>query len=103
MTGCTAAPSTTFLPISTVRVTTCGRNGRNGEKRSTWSGGAPRQSLPSSPFFHAGFAPACTSFSLAAAGFPLAAALSLDAFFICWVLEAGLGAVEPLLPVEPEP
>ena len=64
---------------------------------------APRQSLPSSPFFHDGFAPAGGSFSSVAAGFPPATTLSFAAFFFCWVLEARLGVVEPLLPVEPDP
>jgi hypothetical protein len=63
----------------------------------------PRQSLPSSPFFHVGFAPASNFFSLVAAGFPLALALSLAAFFFCWILEEGFGAVEPPLPEELEP
>jgi hypothetical protein len=67
-------------------------------KRRPWSGGAPRQSLPSSPFFHACFAPVGGFFSFVVVGFPHVAALSLAALFFCLVLEAGLGAIEPLLP-----
>ncbi len=71
-------------------------------KRLPWSDGAPRHSLSSSPFFHAGL-PVDGSFSLVAAGFPHDAALFLAAFVLCWVLEAGSEDVEPLLPEAPEP
>jgi hypothetical protein len=89
--------------ISTIPAARRDACSQNGEKRRLWSGGVPRQSLPSSPFFYAGFDPASTSFSLVAAGFPHAYAFSLAAFFFCGVLETGFGAVEPLLLEEPAP
>ena len=77
----------------------CDACSRNRVKRRSWSGGAPRHSLPSSPFFHVGFAPVDGSFSLVSAGFPLV--LSFAAVLFCWVLEAGLNDAEPLLQEEP--
>ncbi len=102
--GSTPEPVRSLLSrvISTIHAASCDACSRNGGIRRPWSGGLPRQSLPSSPFFHASFAPA-GSFSPAAASFPHAVAFSFAAFFFCWVLEARLGGEEPLLPLEPDP
>ena len=102
--GFTQKPVRSLLSraISTISAARRDACSRNGGIRRPWSGGLPRQSLTSSPFFHAGFAPV-GSFSPAAAGFPPAVAFFFAAFFFCWVLEAGFGGVEPLLPVELEP
>ena len=89
--------------ISTIPAARCDACNRNGGKRRPWSGGVPRHSLLSSPFFHASFAPAGISFSPDAVGFPPAVAFSLAAFFFRWVLEEGFGVVEPLLSKEPVP
>ncbi len=102
--GSTPEPARSLLSriISTISAARCDASNRNGGIRRPWSGGLPRQSLPSSPFFHAGFA-LVGSFSPVVAGFSPAAAFFFVAFFLNWVLEAGLAGVEPLLPVEPDP
>jgi hypothetical protein len=89
--------------ISNILTALCDACNRNGVKRRPWSGDAPRHSLPSSPFFHACFAPASGTFYPLVAGFLRVVSLSLVAFFIYGVLHAGLGAVELLLAEEPAP
>jgi hypothetical protein len=67
--------------ISTILAARCDACSENGVKPRHRSGGTPRQSLSSFAFFHAGFSLAGGSFSLVAARFPHAPALSFVAFF----------------------
>ncbi len=54
---------------------------RNRVKRRSWGGGPPRHYIPSSAFFHAGFATAGASFSLVVAGLSLVASFTFVTFF----------------------